>query len=595
MKQNPYIVLLKISWHFASGLRARYVLTYVLFVVSNVAVAINPWVYGWFMDRLQSGSGDVLSVAWLYAGAFLGLFFLQWLCHGPARIMERKLALFMSKNYLDEHFRKALYLPVEWHQQNHTGITVDRLRKSYLALRTFFQYGFSYITILILCIVSFSAIIISAPLYGIIGLLMGCFTIAIVFLFDRFHIQSLKEINEYEHAVSARLTDSLSNILTVSMLRLEPVMRKELISKIDKIEDPFHKSTKVGETKWFLANLFLNVSYCIVVIGYVYSHYQPGQVFLIGGLVTTIGFVNQFNVAFFNIATQYSQIVQYYSDLQATDVINTMYGSGNSRKAKEYTSSDWNTITVSDLNFTFHQGLQCDNLAFNGNFAAHGGTFKGLHNINLNFARKKRIAVIGESGSGKSTLFAVLRGIRTSSAETQIIVDDRSTIDKDELAANITLLPQEPEIFENTIAYNLTLGLPYLQHEIDAACARACFTEVVESMPQRFNTLITERGSNLSGGQRQRLALARGILASKNSNIILLDEATNRVDSATEQKIYNNLFDLFADKVLVCSIHNLNLLSYFDYVYVMKSGRIIEEGAPDTIVYNGQMIINSRT
>ena len=99
-----------------------------------------------------------------------------------------------------------------------------------------------------------------------------------------------------------------------------------------------------------------------------------------------------------------------------------------------------------------------------------------------------------------------------------------------------------------------------------------------------MQTDIKEKGVNLSGGQKQRLALARGILAAKDSEIILLDEPTSSVDPKTEAIIYQKLFDVFRDKAFVSSMHRLHLLDQFDYIYILDSGRIIDEGSFDELM-----------
>jgi len=147
------------------------------------------------------------------------------------------------------------------------------------------------------------------------------------------------------------------------------------------------------------------------------------------------------------------------------------------------------------------------------------------------------------------------------------------------LADHVTLFPQEPEIFENTIEYNISLGLPCDATEMAAICDIAHFSEVVAQLPKGLASNIQEKGVNLSGGQKQRLALARGIFAAKDSHIILLDEPTSSVDPKTEAKIYEKLFEAFSDKVIVSSLHRLHLLSRFDYVYVMENGHIADEGS----------------
>lgn len=142
----------------------------------------------------------------------------------------------------------------------------------------------------------------------------------------------------------------------------------------------------------------------------------------------------------------------------------------------------------------------------------------------------------------------------------------------------VTLFPQDPEIFENTIRYNITLGLPYDESVIRQACETVAFQEVIDQLPKGLDSNIQEKGVNLSGGQKQRLALARGILAAQTSDIILMDEPTSSVDPKTELIIYKRLFQLFENKVMVSALHRLHLLEYFDYIYVIDNGRIVEEG-----------------
>jgi ABC-type multidrug transport system fused ATPase/permease subunit len=97
-------------------------------------------------------------------------------------------------------------------------------------------------------------------------------------------------------------------------------------------------------------------------------------------------------------------------------------------------------------------------------------------------------------------------------------------------------------------------------------------------LPEKLASDIREKGVNLSGGQKQRLALARGILAARGSEVILLDEPTSSVDPKTEAMIYEKLFTAFADKAIVSSMHRLHLLTQFDYIYVLHHGRIVAEG-----------------
>jgi ABC-type multidrug transport system fused ATPase/permease subunit len=120
--------------------------------------------------------------------------------------------------------------------------------------------------------------------------------------------------------------------------------------------------------------------------------------------------------------------------------------------------------------------------------------------------------------------------------------------------------------------------LPFAAADIEDACQASHFSEVAKELPRGLASSIQEKGVNLSGGQKQRLALARGILAAAESDVVLLDEPTSSVDPKTEALIYQRLFQAFSAKAMVSALHRLHLLHFFDYIYVLEQGRIVAEG-----------------
>jgi ABC-type bacteriocin/lantibiotic exporter with double-glycine peptidase domain len=210
-----------------------------------------------------------------------------------------------------------------------------------------------------------------------------------------------------------------------------------------------------------------------------------------------------------------------------------------------------------------------------------------LHGLSLRIRRGQRIALIGGSGSGKSTLLALLRGMYFPREGVALTVDGHAIPDWGRLAATVTLIPQEPELFENTILYNITLGLPYTRQEVNRVCQLVCFDEVLAQLPSGLDSNIQEKGTNLSGGQKQRLALARGLLAARNSSIVLLDEPTSSLDHRTEEQTYENLLEALSGKTVIAALHNLQLLRHFDYVYVLQGGYITEQGTPADLQRHG--------
>ncbi|HMY79633.1 MAG TPA: ATP-binding cassette domain-containing protein, partial [Thauera aminoaromatica] len=137
-----------------------------------------------------------------------------------------------------------------------------------------------------------------------------------------------------------------------------------------------------------------------------------------------------------------------------------------------------------------------------------------------------------------------------------------------------TLIPQQAEMFDGTLAENLLLGAGRTPERIEAALHAACADSVVEGLAQGLDTRVVEGGANWSGGQRQRLALARGVLAAAGTSLLLLDEPTSSLDPETEARVYQRLFAHFPDAALVSSVHRLHLLDRFDEVILMRAGRI---------------------
>ena len=201
-----------------------------------------------------------------------------------------------------------------------------------------------------------------------------------------------------------------------------------------------------------------------------------------------------------------------------------------------------------------------------------------LSHINLRIPAGATIAIVGESGCGKSTLLRLLTRFCDPTAGC-ILIDgiDMRDYELESLRRRIGLVAQEPFIFTGTIRENIALGRPDASlNEIIAAARSAGLDEFIASMPQRYDSLIGERGGNLSGGQRQRLAIARALLCAP--EILLFDEATSHLDTTTEQAIQENLKTAFANRTVVLVAHRLSTIREADFVCVIDRGHIIELG-----------------
>jgi ABC-type multidrug transport system fused ATPase/permease subunit len=202
-----------------------------MFLAAQMIAAMHPLLFGWFIGKVQHDSTKVMHYTFLFVAGFITLKFTEWCFHGPARIMERTLAFHLSRNFLREKYHQTLHLTAKWHQDNHSGATINRIQKAYDGLRNFFDRGFGFFYTLTKFVFSAGAILYFSPLFGSIAVALGVVTIWAISRFDKQYIKTLKEVNEKEHQVSSNLFDTLSNIRTVITLRLERSMERGLLIK----------------------------------------------------------------------------------------------------------------------------------------------------------------------------------------------------------------------------------------------------------------------------------------------------------------------------------------------------------------------------
>ena len=211
------------------------------------------------------------------------------------------------------------------------------------------------------------------------------------------------------------------------------------------------------------------------------------------------------------------------------------------------------------------------------------GTTPILHQIDITIPRRKTIGIVGESGAGKTTLFHLLTGL-ISPDEGHITIGTHryETISRQSLRRLIGYVPQEPVIFNDTVANNLTLWTgdpddPDVRRRIEAAAAAANCDTFIAPMPDGYDTVVGERGLRLSGGQRQRLAIAREIF--KNPDLLIFDEATSALDSEAEGIIQKSIDQLHGERTILVIAHRLSTVRNCDHIYVLSRGRIVEQGS----------------
>jgi len=217
-----------------------------------------------------------------------------------------------------------------------------------------------------------------------------------------------------------------------------------------------------------------------------------------------------------------------------------------------------------------------------------------LSNINFTLKRGETLGIIGKTGAGKSTLLQlIVRQLDPSAGEITYNSKKLSTINLKEYRKHISVVPQDVFLFSDTIYNNITFGALNLEatskEEVIEAAKNAHVLHNIEAFPDKFETILGERGVNLSGGQKQRVSIARALI--RKPDILLLDDCLSAVDTETEEIILGNLKRLNQEQQTTSVIvsHRISSLRNADYILVLEDGRIVEEGKPvDLLQTSGQ-------
>ncbi|WP_207455434.1 ABC transporter ATP-binding protein [Azospirillum sp. SYSU D00513] len=555
-------------WTHTAGCRPLVLLFLsMLFVAQALRLAI-PYFFGEAVNALQDSAAQDLPTAGWYVAAMMAAALAAWVLHGPGRVMERFTALAVRGRFADALYARLMTLPLAWHDRNHSGGTVQRINKATDALFGFSQNQFIYLQNLINLVGPIAALFfISAGTGG--AALAGYTLVAFLLVhFDRTMVRLLREEHGRHRRYVSVLSDCVGNVSTVLTLRLQAATRRVLGERLDHLFEPLRCHIVVNEAKWCAIDLLNNALRCGLVVLYAWLAWREGGLVPLGTAVMVHQYSQQIGTVVTSMATHWQELVRFQADVGEADAI---LDAAPRAGAGAAVPADWREIRVEDLSF---------------HHAAAGGDRRkipSLDGVSLTLRRGQRVALIGESGSGKSTLLRVLAGLYAAD-RVRIAVDGVAMPELADLGSAATLVPQEPQIFDSSVRQNITMGIAYPDGELVRACRLAQLGPVLETLPSGLDTPIAEGGVNLSGGQRQRLALARGILASRDSGLVMLDEPTSSVDPATELRIYDALLAEFGEACVVSAIHRLHLLRHFDLVVLMERGRVVDSGGMDELL-----------
>ena len=380
--------------------------------------------------------------------------------------------------------------------------------------------------------------------------------------FSKRFLPAVKKAQEYNREYNGILNDAVLNFTSLKIYSAIESFSKTLKGKKEDANLYRNNASKKEFTYGALANVIYIIVFTILMLYSVkmYSNNLMSLgdlIFFINAMITLKSQTTSFTWAYIHIGETLVKIKNSYQLLY----------------------EDNNIIEDNKDEINIANG----NVEFRNVFFKYNKKYI-FEDFNLNIENKEKIGVIGISGSGKTTLVNLL--FKFYSPENgKILIDNKDiqNYNTKSLYNNLTYVPQETILLHTSIYDNIKIAKPSAsKEEIINAAKRAELHDFIESLEDKYDTIVGERGIKLSGGQRQRIALARIFL--RDSKIVIFDEATSSLDNNTEFKIQKNIHKYFKNQTIICIAHRLSTLKDMDKIIVIDKGKIIDVGLPDEII-----------
>lgn len=423
-------------------------------------------------------------------------------------------------------------------------------------------YQIFFFSIIPIVTIYFFSIVILAQVHTILLMLFCAWMLLQSFIIVKFCKKSLSSSIKHSSALSIlneRIVDTLNNILAVKLFDKEKY-EEYFIDKYGRNESIRYKNLlNHANSMKLIQGLSGSALMCSSTFFLVYAWREENL---------TLGDLAFISMILMNLITMTKdlgfQVLMFIKEVGAiTFILQTVNFSQIDKESKTNTELH---LKQGEINFR--------NISFS--YPHKKELFK---NFNLRIAGKQKLGIIGESGSGKSSLInLLLRIYEPCAGEISIDGQNIKNVSSESLRQQISIISQDPWLFRRTVAENIRYAKPDASPaEIENVCKLSHCHDFIKRLPKGYMTVIGEKGINLSGGQRQRISIARAFL--KNSPIFIFDEATNALDSTTEDMIHKNLMNHIQDKTVIIIAHRLSNMKFVDRIIAINDGMIIEDGS----------------
>ncbi|MHB8742428.1 MAG: ABCB family ABC transporter ATP-binding protein/permease [Sulfuricaulis sp.] len=549
--------LLPYLWEF----RGRVVLALIFLALAKVASVSVPLVLKNIVDALNPSKTAVLALPVFLLIAY-GALRLVNSTFGELRDMVfAKVTQRSIRRVALNVFEHLHNLSLRFHLERQTGGMSRDIERGTAGIRFLLNFMLFNIIPTLLEIGFVSAILLVKydPWFCVVTLVTLVIYVIFTLWVTEWRMIFRRNMNEMDSKANTRAIDSLLNYETVKYFNNEGFEA----SRYDETLQSWEKAAVRNQTSLSLLNIGQGA---VIAAGVTILMLMAGEgvvrgTMTIGDLVLVNAFLIQLYMPLAFLGFVYREIRHSLADMERMFVLLEQNAEVSDSPNATELKIDGGSIRFEHVSFGYDSRRQI------------------LHDVSFDVPAGHKVAVVGSSGAGKSTLSRLIfRFYDVTSG--RILIDDQDIRDvtQKSLRQSIGIVPQDTVLFNDTIYYNIAYGhAAAAREEVIEAARAAHINQFVESLPDKYDTRVGERGLKLSGGEKQRVAIARTLL--KNPPILVFDEATSALDSRTEKAIQAELQEIATNHTTLVIAHRLSTIMDADQILVMEHGRIIERGS----------------
>ena len=556
-----------------------FILALTLTLGANQLSLLGPKYSGAAIDAIELKSGVDFPTVWQNVTYMLMCYVISAILSYVLSVVMINLSQRIIYKMRKQVFEKLTTLPVSYFDTHATGDIISHLSYDIDTINATLSHDLIQVMTSIYTVVGSLIFMwkISRPMILIFAL-----TVPVSILFTRYRSKVVRPLYRKRAKKYGELNGFAEEMLTGSRTIAAYGRQDEISSRFNKINDEamdaYYKADYHGALLFPTINLINNISLTLVAVmgGILYMYSQNGTILATSMFFITLGGVAQFvqySRKFAGPINEFSNILhEFQSAFSAAERVFTILDEEPEKKDTT-NAKDFDEVRgdVSLNNVTF--GYTEDKIV--------------LKNVNVSARKGQTVAIVGPTGAGKTTIINLLMRFYDQQ-EGEILMDGirSQELKRSALRLAFTMVLQDTWLFCGTIYDNIAYGREdATPEEVYAAARAAKIASFIESLPDGYNTVLSDDGVNISKGQKQLITIARAFLAS--TPILILDEATSNVDSRTEIQIQSAMTELMKDKTCFIIAHRLSTIQNADTILVVKDGAIIEQGNHDELIAKG--------